>query len=444
MQRGAQLVEGSVSSNLANLTGPMLIGITSIMIMNFIDTFFVARLGAIPLAALSYTFPVVATLGSVAMGMGIGATSVLARAIGEGHDDRVRRVTTDTLMLSLIVVGVLSTVGYLTITPVFSLLGADAQTLPLVDDYMSVWYLGMIFLVIPMVGNSALRATGDAATPARIMVGAALFNIILDPIFIFWLDLGVRGAAIATVIARAMTLVLSLYFLIFREEMVTFQRPSLRQLVQSWRDVLRIGAPAAATNAVSPMTLGILTGLVSTYGHEAVAAYGAGSRAAMLALVPVMALGASMGPFVGQNWGARRRDRIGEAINLADRAALVWGVVVWVLLVIFREPVAGLFTTDEEVASTLAMFLVIAPAGMGLQGVVGIAGASFNAINQPLRAAGLTILRTPTLSVPLALLGSATVGVEGIFLGMAVSEVLTGLVARQWTRGLRLGSAGAV
>ncbi|XDE60458.1 MATE family efflux transporter [Arthrospira platensis BEA 1257B] len=179
------LTQGSVTSTLINLTLPMIWGVFAIIAFSLADTYFVAKLGTRQLAAMSFTFPVVTLLGSVSMGLGIGAASVIARAIGEGERDRVRRLTTNSLSLSLLMVSVLVVLGISTINPVFQALGASPDILPFIREYMTIWYGGVIFLVVPMVGTSAIRAAGNTFVPSVIMTVAAVVNIILDPIFIF-------------------------------------------------------------------------------------------------------------------------------------------------------------------------------------------------------------------------------------------------------------------
>ena len=152
-------------------------GIFALVAFNVADTYFVGQLGAKHLAAMSFTFPVVMTLGSLAMGLGVGASSIIARAIGEGQHTRVQRFTTNSLILSVLAVGIFVTLGLFTIDPLFTALGADADILPLIRDYMQIWYFGMIFLVVPMVGNSAIRSAGNTTTPSLIMTIAAGIKI---------------------------------------------------------------------------------------------------------------------------------------------------------------------------------------------------------------------------------------------------------------------------
>ena len=144
------LTEGPISNQLVTLTLPMVGGIFAIVAFNLADTYYVGQLGTNQLAAMSFTFPVVMTLGSLALGLGVGASSIIARAIGEGDHSRVQRFTTNSLTLGVTAVVLLSAIGLMTIDPLFTALGAGPDVLPFVRQYMQIWYFGMVFLVIPI------------------------------------------------------------------------------------------------------------------------------------------------------------------------------------------------------------------------------------------------------------------------------------------------------
>ena len=419
----------------------MLVGIVSIALLNVIDTFFIGRLGATELAAMGFTLPVVMVIGSVTMGLGIGTTSAISRAIGAGHDEIVRRLTSHALLLAVSLVVLLSLIGAATIDPLFRAMGASDETLPLVREYMLVWYVGMVCLVVPMVGNSAIRATGDTRTPAAMMLGAAVVNIALDPLLIFgWgpvPGMGMCGAAIATVAARAVTLVVSLWVLVLRERMLQWQPTHPAVVVRDWILVLRVGLPSAATNLVVPISVGLLTAIVARSGEDAVAAYGAGSRLEMMMMMAPMALGAGLAPFAGQNWGAGLRHRLARALQLSNRFVMAWGVTMAVVAVVLAGPIAALFAPEPEVARMLRHYLWLVPLGFALQGMFMIASSTFNAIDQPLKATALAALRAPLVVVPAAWIGSELAGVEGVFAALALSNLVVGVAAWMWTRPLR-------
>jgi putative MATE family efflux protein len=431
LSHSAVLTKGPVGLAIARLAGPMSIGLLSVLSMNAIDAFFVGRLGKMNLAAISFTFPVVAILGTVALGLGIGVTSVLSRLIGQGEQSRVKRVATDSLILSLIIVSLLSTIGLMTVEPLFMLLGSTEDTLPLIVDYISIWYTGMVFLVVPMVGNAVMRSTGDAVTPAKIMVLAALINFVLDPVCIFGMGpippMGISGAAAATVFARAFAAILSLWWLNSKFQMLSFNWPGFRALFRSWKEVLSIGGPAVLANAVSPVTMALLTVMVSSYGEASVAAFGAGGRIYMVCMVVPIAIGSAMAPFVGQNWGAELYSRSSSGISFAQKTLLIWGVFLYFVLAFASPNIAMAFTEDPDVYEDLRLFLWVVPVGMGMHGIAGAMANSFNAINRPYTAAFLTVFRTMGLSVPLAWYASSQLGLVGIFIAMAASDTIAGI-----------------
>jgi putative MATE family efflux protein len=292
-QQKARLTDGPVVKTLVNLTLPMMVGIIGMVTFNLVDTFFVGRLGTPELAAMSFTFPVILVVSSLAMGLGIGTAAVVSHAIGEGDHHKIQRLTTDGLLLAFLVVTAFSVAGELTIEPLFRGLGADDNTIHLIKKYMSVWYIGVPFVIIPMVGNNAIRATGDTKTPAAIMVVAVIMNLILDPLLIFGIGpfprLELAGAALATVFARATTLAVSIMVLSRRENMITLKLPGLKEVINSWKQILYIGIPAAATNIILPVSIGIVTRLVSAFGPESVAGFGVASKIEMFALTIIMA-----------------------------------------------------------------------------------------------------------------------------------------------------------
>jgi len=239
-----RLTDGPIQKNLVILTIPMIFGTISMVIFNVTDTFFVGQLGTNQLAAMSFTFPVVLFINSLAHAVAIGASAVISRAIGEGDHDNVRSLTTDSLILSLLFVSFVVPFGLFTIDPLFNLLGASSDVMTYIHQYMIIWYFGMFFIVAPMVGTNVIRASGNTKTPAFIMMFAAGVNIILDPILIFGLGpfprLEIAGAATATIIARALTLVFSLYFLYYKEKMLAVAIPSLNSALGSWKQILNM------------------------------------------------------------------------------------------------------------------------------------------------------------------------------------------------------------
>ena len=439
------LTEGSISKQLIQLTLPTIGGILAIVAFNLADTYYVGQLGTEQLAAMSFTFPIVMTLGSLAMGLGIGASSIIARAIGQGDRSRVQRFTTNSLTLGIAAVALLSSIGLLTIDPLFQALGAEADVLPYIREYMQIWYFGMVFLVIPMVGNSAIRASGNTLTPSLIMICSAGLNILLDPLLIFGLwglpEWGLIGAAWATVISRAATLIASLLVLKFKEDMLSAHFPDLAETLQCWRDILYIGLPAAGTNMITPISIGIITSLLAVHGSIAVAGFGVASRVESLAMLVLMALSASISPFVGQNWGAEKYGRVNRALQQSYLFCIGWGVLMAILLVPSTSLIVPLFNSNREVIAIASTYLWIVPISYGAAGIIQVANSAFNALGRPIPAVIITVLRMFVLYIPLAYLGSRWFGTTGIFVAATIANLAIGIAAYFWSRRASFQSA---
>lgn len=429
----ARLTEGPVVGTLVSLALPMVWGLFSVISFNLVDTYFVGQLGLRELAALSFTFPVVMALGSLAIGLGVGASSLISRAIGEGDRHKVRQLTTNSLILALLIVGVFVVAGLLTIDPLFTALGAGPETLPLIRKYIRIWYLGMVFVVVPMVGNGAIRAAGDTKFPSLIMTIAAVVNVVLDPILIFGLlgfpRLELEGAAIATLIARAATLVAALWVLHYREGMLLLSRQRLGDIVRSWKEILAIALPAAAAGLVAPVAMGIIVRFVARFGTEAVAAFGVVTRIEAFTMIVTIALSASIGPFVGQNWGAGRKDRVREALRKSMGFCLAWGVIVAGALALIGGKVAALFNPDPRVVEVACLYLLIVPLSYGMEGIIHMVRMALNALGQAFRATALIGARYLLLYVPLAYAASLSFGLRGIFVAAALSNFVVAFAA---------------
>ncbi len=434
----ARLTVGPVGRQLASLTIPMVIGMVAMISYGLADTYFVGQLGTLPLAAMSFTFPVAFVMSGISLGIGTGTSSVLARLMGSGDRRAVQRITTHSIMLgALLGLGLLA-LGLSTIDPLFTALGATEDTLPLIHDYMQIYYLGGMFSVLPMIGNSAIRATGDAKMPAIIMSTSALFNITLDPIMIFGLfgfpRLELQGAAIATVLASMGTFVAAFVILYFREGLIRFRHVALKGLLDSWRKVLHVGVPAMANNLVVPLAVGVITALVAAYGPEAVAGFGVASRVESMALIVIYAMSAAIAPFVGQNAGAGRLDRVHRGVRLANLFCQAYGLSVAGLMALLAPSIVAAFDSNPEVMAAATRYLWIVPVTFGAFGVSMVSSSAFNALGKPLPSTALIFIKMFLIYIPLALVGSRVIGLMGIFGAYAIAHVVIGTAAFVWLR----------
>lgn len=436
--RKAKLTKGNVSKQLINLSLPMIVGMLGMITFNLTDTFFIGQLGSEQLAAMSFTFPVVLIIQSIAAGVSLGSSSIISKLVGEEDYCQISRLSTASLILGFVVNILLTSIGLFTIKPLFSLLGAKGNTLIYIKEYMTVWYLGMIMLVIPQIGNNIIRALGDTKTPSLIMAVTAITNVILDPLLIFGIgplpNLGIQGAAIATVISRTFAFIVALYVLIYREKLITLEKIAFNKLVDSWKRILYIGIPNSLIQMALPIGAGIITRLLSTYGTKVVASFGVATKIESFALAFTGALAIAIGPFIGQNLGAKKFDRVTKGYKTIELFSLVTGIALALLLSIFSRPIAAIFTKDLEIIHTIVLYIRIVPIAYAFQGILRIGSTVLNVLNKPFHSSTLIIIQIFVLYVPLAILGSKLFGVTGIFGALSLSYLISGTFAHFETK----------
>jgi putative MATE family efflux protein len=436
--KGARLTEGPVSKAIFSLMLPMMLGMLAIVVNNVAGAFFVARVSTEQLAAISFTFPVSFIVGAIAMALGTGTSSVVSRLFGSGNRDEVKRITAHAMLLGVICGVVVLIIGLNTIDPLFRLLGADENVLPFIHRYMQIYYWGGIFLVVPMIANSVLRASGDAKRPAMIMTTAAVLNVIIDPILIFGLfgfpRMEIEGAALGGVLANALTMCASGWFVVHREKLVDFAHLALDQLTDSWRRILHVGLPSLTSSLVAPVTTAFITSQIATYGPEAVAGFGMASRLEGLTLLAMMSLSAAMTPFVGQNFGAKRLDRVRDGVNFAYRFSLMYGVGVAIFMQLFGGLITGLFGLEGEAKDTALLHMHIVPLSYLALGCGMTVNGALNALGRPMAAMWVSMSRTIAVYAPLAWVLSQFFGIIGIFIAAASANFISGGIGALWFR----------
>lgn len=436
--KGARLTEGPISKAIFSLMLPMMLGMMAVVVNNVAGAFFVARISTEQLAAVSFTFPVSFIIGAIAMSLGVGTSAVVSRLFGSGNREEVKRITGHAMMLGVICGIVVLTIGLNTIDPLFRLLGAKEDILPLIHRYMRIYYWGGIFLVAPMIANSVLRASGDAKRPAMIMTTAAVLNIIIDPILIFGLfgfpRMEIEGAALGGVISNALTMCASAYFVMYREKLVDFHHLALDRLMDSWRRILHVGLPSLTSSMVAPITTAFITSQIATFGQEAVAGFGVASRLEGLTLLAMMALSAAMTPFVGQNFGAKRLDRVQDGVKFAYRFSLMYGVGMAAFMLIFGGFITDLFGLQGKAKDTALLHMHIVPLSYLALGCGMTVNGALNALGKPMAAMWVSMSRTIAVYAPLAWVLSQFFGIIGIFIAAASANFISGGIGTLWFR----------
>ncbi|WP_070969784.1 MATE family efflux transporter [Vibrio sonorensis] len=440
------LLTGSIPKVLRQMTIPMTFGLIAILMFNLVDTFFISLLGTDALAAVSYTFPVTFAVNCITMGIGMGLSTCIGRLLGQGKGEDAARFSTHGLLLAVLLVCATSSLGLVTIEPLFLMLGAEPNLIPLIHDYMFIWYFTIPLLVIPMAGNSAIRATGDTKTPAKIMTLAGLINGVLDPLLIFGIgpfpELGIQGAAIASALSWLGALFGSLYVLVVREKLLGWLKP--RHIAADWKQLLTIGTPAALSNAVGAISAALLMVMISSHGTEAVAAYGAAQRIESILVIVLMSLTSALTPFMAQNLGANNPQRSFSGLFVSMRFSILFQLGVFLMMVPLSVPLAALFSQEQAVRELLWHYLLVVPFSYGFQGVAMMLTSGLNALHRPNTALAWSFIRLFLFTLPSAWLGSLWCGIEGMFVGLAVSNILAGVFSYLYALKIRRETLSAI
>lgn len=425
------LTEGSLKRHLIRLTLPMTWGIFAIISFQLVDTYYVSLLGTTELAALSLTFPITMAVFSLFIGFQIAMASVGSRLIGSGEIETMRRVTTHSVLLVFVLGLFIAALGLIFHDAIFRLVGADDTTLPLVWDYMSIWFAGAIFVTVPMVGNAAMRADGDSFTPAIVMTVVAVINIILDPILIFGLfgfpRMELQGAAMATIFANSCAMITGLYINYFRKKLLNSPFDlQLEKFKDSAKRLLFIALPAGLTNTIQPLVNAFIFAMLASYGEEAIAAFGVATRIEAFSFAILMALATGMAPIIGQNWGAKKFGRVNQTLNMAITFNFLWSLGVAAVLFTFGHHIAGLFSDNPEIIRIMVLFFTIVPFSYAFGNLIMGWGSAFNAMGMPGRSVLMIFVRMIVLLIPALYIGEHFFGIIGIFGAIAAVNVISG------------------
>ncbi|MFN4114250.1 MAG: MATE family efflux transporter [Sphingomonadaceae bacterium] len=433
MSETAKLTRGTIRGHLVSQTLPNVLGVAALMSVALLNAYYIGRLGSAELAAVAFIFPVVIAVSSLGVGVMVGINSVIARALGSGDVEQAARRANFGAIFALATGAGLGLSLYLLIDPLFTLMQAEASLRPLIREFMAPYALGLPLLLLQMALNGVLRGQGEARMNSLISLAYAAINWLLNPFLITGAlgigGLGLAGAAYAMLIGYGFACLLALWFI--ARTHLPINPALIRQcrMGESARAIMRVAGPAALSNAINPVGLAVLTGLLAAEGQAAVAGFGAAGRLQSFAVVPLLALSGSIGAIVGQNWGAGEHARARLALYEAGLFCLAYGFGTGALLWLYGDWFGGLFSSDPAVINAFSMYLAISVWGYAGFGLLIVANGALNAVDRSGYALAQSFARVFLLMLPFAWLLRGTWGANAIYSAELVANLGGGVVA---------------
>ncbi|KLN65168.1 MULTISPECIES: MATE family efflux transporter [Vibrio] len=416
-----------LGQQLFKMTWPMVFGVLSIMSFQLVDSAFIGQLGILPLAAQGFTLPIQMVIIGIQVGLGIATTAVIAKAIGANQQRYAKQLGGLVIAMGSIGVALFSVLIYLVREPILSLLSAPESVLPIIDSYWIYWLVSAWVGAVLYFFYSVCRANGNTMLPGTMMMVTSLLNLVLDPIFIFTLDMGINGAAIATILAFGIG-ILIVAPKVTRKHWMSFDWSDLH-VISSVRSIGNIMGPAMISQLLPPLSSMLATKLLASYGTAAVAAWALGSRFEFFAIVSVLALTMSMPPMVGKLLGANNLVDIRRLVVIACKFVLGFQVLIATIALLTSNGLAVLMTSESEVETILNYHLAIVPFSLGPLGVCMLMVSISNALGKSYTALTISALRLFAFYLPCLWLGAELGGIQGLFWGAFGGNILAGICA---------------
>ncbi|KJR35651.1 MATE family efflux transporter [Vibrio navarrensis] len=417
----------SLSRQLFAMTWPMLFGVLSLMSFQLVDSAFIGQLGILPLAAQGFTLPLQMVIIGIQVGLGIATTAVISKALGANQTQYARQLAGLIVLMGAVGIALVCALLWFTRHWILQLLGAPESVYAIIDSYWPYWLISAWTGAMLYFLYSICRSNGNTILPGTMMMVTSGLNLALDPLFIFTLDMGIEGAAIATIIAFGFG-ILVIAPRLQRNSWISFAKDDLN-VSASVAAIGHIMGPAMISQLLPPVSSMLATKLIAGFGTAAVASWALGSRFEFFTLVGVLALTMSMPPMVGRLLGAKKFADIQSLVNIATRFVLLFQSALAIVSMLLAGQLSTLMTSDHDVESVLNMHLLIVPLSLGPLGICMLMVSVCNALGKSYTALTISALRLFAFFLPCLWIGAQLAGLQGLFIGAALGNLLAGFVA---------------
>lgn len=425
------LAKESIGKLLLKYSVPAIIGMIVNALYNVVDRIFIGNIpgvGSLAITGVGVTMPITTIILGFAMLVGVGATTTISIKLGQGRKEEAAKVIGNAISLAVILSLILTIVGLVFGDVILTKFGASDETLYYAKAYIYIILLGTVFNMVAFVLNNTIRGDGNPKLAATIMVIGCVTNIILDAVFIFIFNMGIQGAAIATVISQLVTAVIGLGYYISGKSNLKFDKSSLKLDKQITLKILSIGAAPFAMQIAASLVQVIANNVLKEYGTDlAIGAMATISSVSLMCLMPIFGINQGAQPIIGFNYGAKQEERAQKAFKLSAIVATIILVIAFIAVQVFPEAIIGVFNKDPQFMDIsvkgMRIYLLMLP-------IVGISITGSNyiqSIGEAKTAMFLSLLRQVILLVPFIIILPRTfgLGLDGVWIAQPVSDVLT-------------------
>lgn len=431
MDNSKQLGELKISKLLIKFSIPAIVGMLVNALYNTVDRIYIGNgVGPLGIGGTTIAFPVMLILMAFSMLIGLGANSMVSIRLGQSRKDEAEGIFGNALVLLVIISLILSIAGQFLLTPALKLMGTSDDILPYAEDYLRIILYGAVFQSVGMGMNNFIRSEGNPRIAMYTMLIGALTNTILDPIFIFVFQWGMKGAALATIISQAISMVWVLAYFLRGKSLLRLHMKNLRLRIPYIGKILSLGAAPFAMQLAASVLNFIMNKGLNTYGGDmAVSGMGIVSSTITLAIMPVFGINQGVQPIIGYNYGARKYNRVKEAYIKAVLLATCIVMLGWIASRLFPRQLVSIFNHEDEALisfGTMAMkkFLIFLPV-VGFQIV---SSNYFQAVGKPRHSALLGLSRQVLLLIPALLILPRLFGMDGILAAGPLSDLISAVI----------------
>ena len=420
-----------VGSLLMQYALPAIIAMVASSLYNMVDSIFIGQgVGPLAIAGLAITFPFMNLTAAFGAAIGVGSSTLISVRLGQKRYDEAQNILGNNLTLNILV-GVVFTVGCLAfLNPILTFFGGTEKTLPYASEYMEIILAGNVITHLYFGMNAVLRAASKPRHAMYATMFTVLMNTALDPLFIYTFDLGIRGAAYATILSQLTALTWQLWLMSDKKELLHLRRGIYALKARLVRDILSIGMSPFAINACACIVVIFINNALVHYGGDlAVGAYGIGNRLVFIFLMVNMGINQGMQPIVGYNYGAKNYSRMMKAVNYAIIAATAVTTTGWLVCEVFTSPCISLFTTDRELHDIAVHGLRINAAVLPVIGYQMVIINFFQSIGKAKISIFLSLSRQMLILLPALVVLSRMFGIDGVWVAMPVSDTLAAIIA---------------